>query len=133
MEFVHLKYCNDWYSYQDASNIGMCILGRFLLSDVRCYSPTFREWAAADKDMPGSGFTHYVGGNATELEEEDNHVYLFDGTEPMTEEIRANGFRVPRAQFIQLLDDWKEKVCEKKPKEVVIKHENGQFIIETIG
>lgn len=130
MEFVHLKYCDGWYSYQGASNIRMGILGCFLLSDVRCYSPTFKEWALADKNTPGSGFTNYIGGNATELEEENNDIYLFDGTEPMTKEIRANGFKINRFQFIQLLDDWKEKVCEKKPKEVVIRHENDQFIIE---
>ncbi len=134
MNFVKLSLRSSkiGYSYQDASNIRMCILGTFLATDVRCSGDSiFREWAAADKDTPGSGFTHYAGGNATELEEIDGYIYLFDGTERMTEEIRANGFKIPRLQFIQLLDDWKEKVCAKKPKEVIIKHENNQFMIET--
>jgi hypothetical protein len=34
-------------------------------------------------------------------------------------------------QLIQLLDDWQEKVCKLKPKEVLIKFENGEFSIET--
>jgi hypothetical protein len=36
-----------------------------------------------------------------------------------------------RDQFIKLLDDWQEKVCKLKPKEVIIKHENDEFVIET--
>jgi len=134
MEFVHLKYCSDGrYPLYDASNIGMTILGRFLISDVGCYWPTFREWAVDDKSDPKSRFTYSFGGNITDLEEEGDDIYLFDGTESMTEEIRANGCKIPRLQFIQLLDDWKEKVCVPKPKEVMIKYENGQFVIETKG
>jgi hypothetical protein len=36
-----------------------------------------------------------------------------------------------RQQFAQLFDDWQEKVCKYRPKEVIIKHENDQFTIET--
>lgn len=36
-----------------------------------------------------------------------------------------------RQQFAQLFDEWQEKVCQHKPKEVVIKHVNDQFFIET--
>jgi len=34
-------------------------------------------------------------------------------------------------QFVQLCDDWQKKVVQKKPKEVIIKHEHGEFFIET--
>ncbi len=34
-------------------------------------------------------------------------------------------------QFVQLLDDWENKVCKLRPKEVIIKYEDGEFIIET--
>jgi hypothetical protein len=36
-----------------------------------------------------------------------------------------------KQQFVQLLDDWQEKVCKPMPTEVIIKYENNQFIIET--
>lgn len=33
-------------------------------------------------------------------------------------------------QFIKLFDEWLEKVCKKKPKEVMIIHDNDEFRIE---
>lgn len=39
--------------------------------------------------------------------------------------------KMTRKQYVQVITDWEEKVCKRKPKEVVIKHENEQFIIET--
>ena len=35
------------------------------------------------------------------------------------------------SQYVQLLDEWENKICKEMPKEVIIKHENDQFIIET--
>src|SRR5580704_12527212 len=126
MKFVRLildiNYGN--YSYKDASNMDMYLIGTFLAADVRCHPcSSFKEWALNDAET-------ITGGNATALEKENDDVYLCDGTEPMTDEIRANGFKIPRVQFIQLLDDWKEKVCKIKPKEVIIKHDGGQFVVE---
>ena len=34
-------------------------------------------------------------------------------------------------QFIQLCDEWEEKVCKHRPEEVTIKHESDRFFIET--
>jgi hypothetical protein len=36
-----------------------------------------------------------------------------------------------KKQFVQLLDDWQEKVCKRKPKEVTITYDGNQFTIET--
>ena len=33
-------------------------------------------------------------------------------------------------QFVKLLDDWQEKACKANAKEVIIKHENGEFTLE---
>jgi hypothetical protein len=41
------------------------------------------------------------------------------------------GLKMSRFQFVKLLDEWQEKVCRHQPKEVIIKHENGEFFIET--
>ena len=35
-------------------------------------------------------------------------------------------------QFVNLLNEWYEKVCTKNPQEVLLKHINDQYIIEII-
>ena len=128
-EFAKLvldKECGHYHpkggSY--ASSIGIGFLGIFLAEDVGSNIRGFKDWALNDAET-------ITGSNATALEKENGFVVIFDGTESMTDEIRANGLKIPLAQFIQLLDDWKEEVCEKKPKEVIIKYENDLFFIET--
>ena len=134
-EYVTLVFDETFgnYSYKGApysSSLEMEILGMFLAIDVGCYWPTFRAWALANKNDPESCFTYSFGGDSTELEEKGNYIFLAD---EHSIEKKPTKLKIPRDQFVQLLDDWKEKVCEKKPKEVVIKHENDQFIIETKG
>src|SRR5258707_100677 len=66
-------------------------------------------------------------GNITELEKEDNFILLSD---LYSEEETPTELKMTRNQFIKLLDDW-EIICKSKPKEVIIKCENDQFIVET--
>jgi|SRR5579863_4106678 len=129
MEFVKLalRDSNNGYTYKGSSSIKMDIIGMFLATDVGCYWPTYREWALANKNDPKSLFTYSFGGNTTALEEKGNYIFL---TDEHSAEKKPTKFRISCAQFIQLLDDWKEMVCDKKPKEVIIKYENDQFIIE---
>ena len=134
MEWITLKKCdNTTYIYQNSSSVGMTILGIFLYVDVWCNnSQFFKDWTLADKKNPSSKFTNYIGANATELEEgDDGYIYLRDATEPFSLENELQYLKISRQQFIQLLDEWQNKVCKRKPKEVIIKHENGQFFIET--
>jgi hypothetical protein len=124
MEFIKLVISpHGRYSYNDASNIEMTILGHFLSSDVGCYSPTFRKWASHATWRGGSG-------NITMIEKEDGYIYVSD---LYSEEQEPTELKMTVEQFIQLLDDWQEKVCEHKPREVIIKHESDQFVIETIS
>ena len=102
----------------------MVFLGRFLAIDVGCTrggSPTYAEWAFQDKW--GTGFS----GNTTRVEKEDNHV-LLSGVFP-EEEIPPK-LKISRQQFVDIIEEWYEKVCKYKPKEVTIKHENGNLFIE---
>ena len=39
--------------------------------------------------------------------------------------------RMKQEQFVHILNEWEERVCKLRPKEVVIKYENGEFIMET--
>jgi hypothetical protein len=127
MEFIKfiISSSDNTYKYVDASNIMMNILGNFLVCDVWCSDqkwPSFKDWAL--DDSLGMG----VGGNVTFLEKENNYIYLTDAYSQ--EKIPAE-VKMTRQQFVQLLDDWEEKVCKLKPKRVIIKHDNDQFIIET--
>jgi len=128
VEYFKLQYNGNSYQYVEATDLKMCILSHFLSSDVRCYNKSFREWAVADKEDPQSKFTYSFGSNATLLEEENGYVFLMDRT---SREVGPECLKMTTQQFVQLLDDWETKVCKVKPKEVLIKHEHGQFVIET--
>ena len=123
MNAVKLKLNQSYgnYSCYYFSNGEMNILGNFLSDDIGCYSPTFREWATKE---------HWNGasGNITMVEKEGDFIYLSD---LYSEEEMPTELKMTVQQFVQLLDDWRDKVCSTKPKEVIIKYENDQFIIET--
>lgn len=67
-------------------------------------------------------------GNITALEKDGDYIEL---TDLYSEEEVPTILRISRNQFVKLLDEWEEKVCKQKPKEVIIKYDNGEFIIET--
>lgn len=94
-----------------------------MTDDVSCYPLTYREWGLTDKWKNDE-----TNGNITALERSGNYILLRD---LFSEEDVPTVLKMTRQQFGQILTDWEEKVCNKKPKEVVIKHENDQFIIET--
>lgn len=135
VKFV-LSQRSRYYSYQEASNVEMNTLGMFL-SNMGCSEqewPTFKDWALADKTVPGTGFCYTIGTNATFLEEDDDgaiHIMDDTGSDPDDAHYVPARITMTREQFVRLLDDWQEKVCKHKPKEVIIKYENDQFIIET--
>jgi len=126
MEFVKLAYDEYRYVYSDASDIKMCILGLFLSVDARCGNEVvpWREFALRE-DWDGSS------GNITRVKkEEDGFIYLSDMYPDEDLAVPAE-LKMTVQQFEQLLDDWQEEVCKLRPKEVVIKYEGGQFLLET--
>jgi hypothetical protein len=124
MEFVKLLLSQNYkgYSYIDASDIKMSILGLFLTDDVGCSSSPFKELAFNDN------WGDACSGNITGLEKDGNYILL---TDLYSNEETPSALKMTRQQYIQVITDWEEKVCKLKPKEVIIKHENDQFIIET--
>ncbi len=123
MKFVKLLLSSSYegYSYIDASDIKMGNLGVFLTDDVG-YRPSFyKKYVFNDHQV-------FMSANATTLEKKDDYILLRD--QYPEEEIPVN-LKMSRNQFIKLLDDWEEKVCKVKPKEVLVKYENDEFIIET--
>lgn len=109
------------YSYTHASNIEMTILGRFMTSDVRSRPSFYKEYAL-------NVLQQYTNGNSTALEKKNGYILLSD---LYPEEGYETQLKMTQDQFLKLLDDWNEKVCKVEPKEVMIKHENGQFVMET--
>jgi hypothetical protein len=122
MEFIKLIISPyKSYIYKDASNIEMTILGHFLATDIGCTSSPFKEWGFNDN------WGDACSGNITALEKDDNYILLSD---LYSEEKKPTVLKMTRQQYVQVISDWEEKVCKFKPKEVLIKYENNQFIIE---
>lgn len=123
MKFVKLASSSQGgYFCKNASNIGMTILGRFLSSDVGSGPSGFKEWGT------NNNLGEACSGNLTALEKEDNFILLSD---LYSDEEVPTELKMTRDQFVKLLDDWEEKVCRDKPKEVIIKYDNDEFTIET--
>jgi hypothetical protein len=139
MDYIKIVYENGFYRYTGGTTSAMDVLGVFLATDVG-YSeqkwPSFKDWALADKTDPNSKFSHTIGGNATFLEEDDDNdgcIHLVDATGSDEDDYYYIPARLimTKKQFVQLLDDWQEKVCKRKPKEVTITYDGNQFTIET--
>ena len=122
MEFIQFTLSSTGrYLYEDASNIAMNILGNFLCTDINNDSSSFKEWLYNNK------FDRACG-NLTILDKENECILLSD---LYSEEINPTELKMTSSQFLQILDDWEEKVIKKKPKEVIIIYKNNEFTIET--
>jgi hypothetical protein len=122
MEFVQLILTpHGSYFYENASNIEMAILGLFFTSNVGYYPSSFKEWGINDE------WGEETNGNCIALKKDNNYILL---TDLYSEEKIPTAIKMTRQQYIQLITDWEEKVCKLKPKEVIIKHENDEFIME---
>lgn len=121
MEFAKLIYDGEYYSYRGSSNLKMDILGLFFRCELRYGISSYKDWVFDDASISACG-------NITALEKVDGHIYMSD---LLSEEKDPTELIMTIEQFVQLLDDWDNKVCKLRPKEVLIKYENDQFIIET--
>lgn len=124
MVFVRLAASSlGGYTYRNGSNIAMDVLGCFFATDIGCNNGVFfREWALESTDGD------VCGGNCTVLEKENDNILLSD---ECSEELIPTKLKMSTNQFIQLCDEWQEKIVKLMPKEVIIKHEHGRFFIET--
>jgi hypothetical protein len=124
-EFVKLVFDEKLghYLYKGApysSSIGMEILGVFLAYDAVSGGVSFKQWALNEAET-------ITGSNATNLEKENKCVLLSD---IYSVEKKPTKLKISLDQFVYLLDHW-NALCKTKQKEVTIKYENGQFVIET--
>ena len=122
MEYLKLARPDGYYNYRDSNSIAMSVLGLFLISDVSRGSDClfFCEWALDNGQ-------DCLSGNITYLEKENGYIFL---TDLYSEETEPTALQLTQKQFIHILNEW-EKICKLRPSEVLIKYENGKFVIET--
>jgi hypothetical protein len=123
VKYAKLELNVVWKNYTctEASDTEMLIVGNMLADDVRDNTFSYKQ-TLADNTLRGQG------GNFTFMAKKKGCVVL---TDLYSEEAEPIEFKISQQAFIQLLDDWQEKVYKHMPKEVIIKYENNQFIIET--
>ncbi len=124
MKYAKLEFNAAWNTYTctEASDADMLILGNMLADDVRGNALSYKQTLADDT-------LHGQSGNFVSMVKENSYVMLSD---LYSEETVPTEFRIPQHAFERLLDDWEEKVYKHKPREVIIKHVNYQFVIETL-
>jgi len=121
MKFVELIISpTKRYAYKDASDIEMNILGDFLASDVGYRSLPFIQWAFDNTSQNANG-------SLTALEKNNNSIFL---TDIFAKEETPTALQMTHQQFVQILNDWQEKVCGVQPKAIFIQHENNHFTIK---
>ncbi len=110
----------NYYCYDDADTVEMCILSRFLTSDVYCFGSRYKEWALFDTQ-----YTKY-GGNITFLEKKDGYIIISD--QYSEEPDGGPYFPIEQPEFVKLLDEW-ENICKQnpKPQEILITYDGKHF------
>lgn len=121
MNFVKIIYESGSYDCFDTDSIKMYILGMFLVREVNSDILFFKEWFFDPE------YT-CIDGNTIELDKENGHIFLRD---TYSQEKIRTVLKMSNQQFVKLLDDWEEKVLKLRPKEVLIKYEDDEFVIET--
>jgi len=124
MEFVQflLNLDSDTYHFNGGSTSEMCSMGLFFIEDIRCNDSFYREWVLKSTDGDAAG-GNYIG-----LENQNGYI-IFNDEYPAVP--KSTELKMTIKQFVSLFDEWQQKVIKQKPKEVIIKHENNDFFIET--
>jgi hypothetical protein len=123
MKHAKLELNDAWNTYTctEVSDAEMFILGNMLADDVRDNALSYKQ-TLADDTLRGQS------GNFVCMVKENGFVILSD---LYSEKTASTEFRIPLHIFEGLLDDWQEKVCKHKPREVAIKYAGDKFSIET--
>jgi len=108
-----------YYQRESGSTIKMSLLAGLFVDDVGCSKSFFGEWCATYSDGDVSS------GNITRLELEGDYIIMTD----LYPQVRAE-VKMTRLQFVKLFDEWQEKVCENKPRELLIIHDGGEYFIK---
>ncbi len=123
MKYTKLELNAAWDSYTctEVSDAELLILGNMFADDVRDNAFSYKQ-TLADDTLRGQS------GNFVSMIKENGDVVLRDLYSEMAVPVE---FKVTHHAFMQLLNDWQNKVCRPKPKEVLIKYDGSNFIIET--
>ena len=129
MNFIELMlHPYGIYTTKNFSDEKMDILGS-LFSDLGCPGDSLDDWIFDDnKGLDTSG-------NSVYLEKDGLNIYLSDlydedGNLDMSEDL-SKKLKISRINLAELIDVWKDKVYEKKPKNVTITYDDDIFTITT--
>jgi len=128
MTYITLSLCDRFYNYMDGNSIEMEILGDFFSREVRCGQSSWESWILDDNQGMGTS------GNTISLEKEGDCVYisdLYDEDGKLQSDSKPIQLKISRQQLVQLICNWKEKVCKTMPKEVTIIRNGDEFTLET--
>jgi putative oxidoreductase len=128
MEYIKLTKTNHRYFYTSCTDDNLSILGLFFATDVGCPATTWDDWIYDDEN----GLE--TGGNITFLEKEGEDIYIcipYDDEGFKIPDDPSEKLKISRANLMELILDWKEKVCKKMPQEVTITYENNIFTLTT--
>lgn len=121
MDLVKLVYSHGSYDYKEATSRAMELIGIFLSSNVGCSGSSFKEFGLNAHEW-------HTSGNSIYLEKNNNHILLSDLYDQDKNPVKVS---MSVRQYVHLLDVWEKQVCKSRPKEIIIKHENNEFSIET--
>ena len=114
------------------SSVEMCNLGVFLTDDVAENASSFKEWLTDDNDL-------CTCSNATALEKDNGFILIKD---LYSEEEVPTQLKLTYNQFLQILNDWEEKVQSfgykkydelmKRPTEVGISDNDDWIVMQSM-
>jgi hypothetical protein len=109
-----------YYRCLSFSDEETALMGDFL-AELGCPGTSLDEWVLDDEQ-------DLTSGNSMVLEKEDSYIYISDYYDQNAE---PEKLRIAVKSFMQILSDWKEKVCKVMPKEVTIIRNGDDFTLET--
>jgi len=113
------KLENKRYSAYKSSDSNFSVLSFFLLDDIYCSRQSFEDIKNWLSDPQKIEFCF----NMTSIEKEDDLILL-------DTDFFDSFIEIKRENFIEILNQWK-KICEEKPKEVIIKQKSdGTILLE---
>ena len=128
-----IKDRHGYINFQGGTDIPIEILGHFLMTDNHCSKNSWQDWAKEAKSLRDDQFPHTVGSNITFLEIDQNEIIsMYNDLDHNELEEKAPHLKISVDQFVELLDEWYERVCKQQPQEVLLKYENNTYTLEII-
>jgi len=122
MIFIRLRFREGTYGLAESHDKKLNKLAFFFTDDVRSHVASFKSWLL-------NPLLDYTASNYSFLEKEGDTVII--GDQYAVGDPYEYCLELPISDLIQLLDQW-DTLYKRKPKEIIIKCENGKIVLEGI-